>query len=102
MNTASDSSTTLPPTIPGGARRGACAASAGGLAVLAALILPMGGCYEHVTKAGITSTEVKQKYEPNVEEEGPSWMNEFMWGEPPKGEDAVRYYRRKNTFGIQD
>lgn len=61
----------------------------------------LGGCYEHVTQAGFTSTEVREKYEPNVEEEGPSWLNEFMWGDPPKGEDAVKYYRRKNTLGIQ-
>ncbi|MBX3354425.1 MAG: hypothetical protein KF724_01855 [Phycisphaeraceae bacterium] len=70
-------------------------------AVVLSAGLLLGGCYEHVTRAGITSTEVKQKYEPSVEEEGPSWINEFMWGEPPKGEDPVRYYRRKNSFGIQ-
>jgi len=71
------------------------------VALLAALTL-LGGCYEHVTEAGFTSTEVRQKYEPSVEEEGPSWLNEFMWGTPPKGEDPVKYYRRKNSLGIQE
>lgn len=71
-------------------------------ALLASAIGTLAGCYEHVTEAGFTSTEVREKYEPNVEEEGPSWLNEFMWGTPPKGEDPVKYYRRKNSLGIQE
>jgi len=61
----------------------------------------LAGCYEHVTQADFTAAEVKATYSPNVEEDGPSWLNEFMWGDPPKGEDPVKYYRRKNSFGIQ-
>jgi len=68
----------------------------------AAACLALGGCYEHVTNAGITSTEVKEVHQPNMEEEGPSWINEMMWGEPPKGEDPMKYYRRKNSFGLQN
>lgn len=85
--------------------RGRCIAHAHGgrfalVSALGATVLMLGGCYEHVTQAGFTSTEVRETHEPNVEEEGPSWLNEFMWGEPPKGENAMRYYRRKNTLGL--
>ncbi len=72
----------------------------GAFAVLAVASMLV-GCYEHVTKAGVTATEVKQRYEPAGEAEGPSILNELMWGTPPKGEDPVKYYRRKNSFGIQ-
>lgn len=71
-------------------------------AVLLTALGTLAGCYEHVTEAGFTSTEIREKYQPNVEEEGPSWLNEFMWGTPPKGEDPVKYYRRKNSLGIEE
>lgn len=86
-------------------QRRRCVASTAALAMtamVATAIGPLAGCYEHVTRAGVTSTEVRTKHEPNVDEEGPSWLNELMWGEPPKGEDPVKYYRRKNSFGLQE
>lgn len=64
-------------------------------------MLPLAGCYEHVTKGGMVTRESQQQYQPSVEDEGPSILNELMWGTPPKGEDPVKYYRRKNTLGIQ-
>lgn len=72
-----------------------------GMAALSAAMTMLGGCYKHVTQAGFTSTEVRETHEPNVEEEGPSWINQFMWGDPPKGENAMAYYRRMNSLGLQ-
>jgi hypothetical protein len=71
------------------------------VAILASCMTTLGGCYKHVTNAGFTSTDVRETYEPNVEEVGPSWIDQFMWGDPPKGEDAMSYYRRMNSLGLQ-
>lgn len=66
------------------------------------VVMTLGGCYEHVTKSDPTSMQGPQEYQRNVEEEGPSWLNELMWGPPPKGEDPVAYYRRKNSYGLSE
>lgn len=81
-----------------GHRRPRCGVAIASAALAAALL---GGCYEHVTKSSITTRQSQEQYQPNGEEEGPSILNELMWGPPPKGEDPVKYYRRKNSLGLQ-
>lgn len=71
------------------------------LALIAGSIVLLCGCYEHVTKSSIGTRESQKQFQPNVDEQGPSILNELMWGPPPKGEDPVKYYRRMNSLGIQ-
>ncbi|MBM4112075.1 MAG: hypothetical protein FJ253_01680 [Phycisphaerae bacterium] len=73
----------------------------GAAAAAALVVLAAGGCYEHVTKGDPSTREGHSRFEPSTEEEGPSILNELMWGPPPKGEDPVKYYRRKNSLGFQ-
>lgn len=70
-----------------------------GAAALAALLL--GGCYERVVSAPETTRGNTEVYAPSRDTQGPSIMNQIMWGDPPKGEDPVAYYRRKNSLGLQ-
>ena len=65
------------------------------------LLSGLAGCYEHVVHASSTAPQIKETYAPNVQEEGPSWIDQFMWGDPPKGQDPVKYYRQKNSFGLR-
>ncbi len=69
---------------------------AGLLSLLA--LLALCGCYRRVVgTGGGDSDRIVDVYEPNRADAEPDWLDELMWGPPPKGTSAREYYRGKQS-----
>lgn len=65
--------------------------------ILLALVV-LGGCYRRVVSTGGgDSDRIVDVYEPNRADADPDWLDELMWGPPPKGTTARDYYRSKQS-----
>lgn len=65
---------------------------------IAALLAPLGGCYEHVVRtSGDDPSMPRQTYDANVDDTQPGFFDRLFWGDPPAGQDPVEYYRLKRA-----
>lgn len=56
------------------------------------------GCYQRIVGASQNTAEERSVELPDRSDDEPDWLDELMWGQPPKGQDAKDYYRSKRLL----